>query len=519
MNQKNRIRLIICSGFTLPFQALFAQNAVYSDQSKVLWNTFGDDRAEYKNVLLLLFDDMRSDCLGYAGGAAKTPAIDKLAEQSCRFTTAITTTGLSSPSRAALLTGRWGHRTGLDDNVQVWQSRLKGLGLEKTTVLEWSREKGYFTGYFGKWHLGNDGPIRRGVHRFTVSGFENSAFRGEYVTVDFHQTDKYYEKGKTFNEKPEYYGTRPGTIKETDSYKIASDGISFLREAKSMKRPFFLTLSFHGPHPPYLVPAPYNTMYDYRNIKLPASFRDPYNNKPAYQKFVLWPWLDTRHMTEDDWKKTTSYFYGFISMIDEVVGMVMSTLEKEGLADNTLIVFASDQGSMVADHGLYDKGPYSYDELMRIPLTIKVPGIEPHDINRHVSLIDLNQTLVEWMGLDPSDPNTDSRSLFPLIRGDKKAVEGDDMAFYAYEWYNGKWYGIRTIRTRDFKYCYNSVDVDELYDLKNDPFEMNNLYDSPDLSEQQRVLQEKLLSHLKETDDPLFFQMKTYLENREILKK
>lgn len=505
--------LFYVAGQLLASQNLSAQETPLADINRVKWNLHSENPSDYKNVVLFFFDDMRFDCLGYAGGIAKTPNIDKLAINSCVFTNAISSNGICSPSRATLLTGRWGHRTGLDDNVRVWHSRLAGLSLDNSTILEWAREHGYFTGYFGKWHLGHDGPIRRGVHRFTKSGFD-TGHAMEYTSVDFGVTRKYYEKAKAFKEKPEYYATLPGTFEQTSTFTTTSEGIEFLREANEMKRPFFLTMSFTAPHPPYKVPKPYNTMYDYKKIKLPASFYAPVINKPIQQKQVLWPWHDVGHMSEQDWQKTVSYFYGFVSMIDDAVKMVMDEIEKLKLSGSTLIIFTSDQGSMLADHGLYDKGPYSYEELMRIPMLLKVPGIEPIKVTRQVSLLDLNQTMVEWMGLEPEIPNIDSRSLFPLMVKGNEGWDIPDEAFFRFEWYNGKWFGVRTIRTPKYKYCYNTVDVDEFYDLQADPGEINNLYNKPEYREQQALLMEKLLENLKTTSDPLYIQMKTYMGNK-----
>ena len=127
-----------------------------------------------KNVLLLLFDDLRYDVFSFRGSQVQTPNIDELASEAVYFENACTTTGLCSPSRAALFTGKWGHRTGLDDNILLNTSRLTGLDMDQSTILEWAREKDYFVGYFGKWHLGADGPIRRGVHRWDTDGFRKA---------------------------------------------------------------------------------------------------------------------------------------------------------------------------------------------------------------------------------------------------------------------------------------------------------------------------------------------------------
>jgi arylsulfatase A-like enzyme len=173
-----------------------------------------------------------------------------------------------------------------------------------------------------------------------------------------------------------------------------------------------------------------------------------------------------------------------------------------------MVVFVGDQGSMIGEHTLYDKGPYCYDELMRIPMLVRMPGISPKTVSRHVSLIDLNQTLVEWMNLEPIESKLDSRSLVPLLKNGNKGWDTPDEAFYRYEWYNGDWYGIRSVRRPEFKYCWNPADIDELYDLKQDPVEMNNLIDKKEYQSVQKGLQERLLTHLLEVDDPLYDKMK-----------
>jgi arylsulfatase A-like enzyme len=253
-----------------------------------------------------------------------------------------------------------------------------GLDLNQTTVLEWAREKDYFIGYFGKWHLGPDGPIRRGVHRFSSNGFE----RGRKLPVkpDFDSIKRYYDKNKNFEEKPEFYATRKGGYEDTPTKQKVNEAVAFLDEAKNITLPFYLTVSFNAPHPPYVVPKPFNTMYDYRDVELPKSLNESIDRKPKYQREVLWYWHDVGHMSEDDWRKATTFYWGSVSMIDKAVGEIITTLKKNGFWENTMIVFIGVQGSMIGEHHLYDKGPYSYDELMRIPMLVRVPDIAPRAV-------------------------------------------------------------------------------------------------------------------------------------------
>ncbi len=463
-----------------------------------------------RNVLLLLFDDLRYDTFSFRNGPARTPHIDALADESICFSSACTTTGLCSPSRACLFTGRWGHRTGLDDNCHVWHSRLTALDAENTTLIEWARKAGYFVGYFGKWHLGPDGPIRRGAHRYSNTGFERWGHRPTRMP-NFDRIDRYYEKDETFTDKPEYYGTRRGTYEQTPTYRKVRDGADFLKEAAERSTPFFLTVSFNAPHPPYIVPEPYNTMYDHREMDLPVTLNESTADKPGYQRDVLWPWHDIGHMSKEDWRKLQAHYYGFVTLVDRAVGEILMALKSLSLQDNTLVVLAGDQGNMLGEHTLYDKGPYCYDELMRVPLLIRVPQTPGRRIKRHVSLLDVNQTLVDWMGLHPDVSNVDSRSLFPLIRRGDTGWDRADEAYYCYEWYNGDWYGIRAIRTHRYKYCWNPAGLDELYDLQEDPREKENLIESSEHRATLRDLQDRLLDHLRTTEDPAGKRMATEL--------
>ncbi len=462
----------------------------------------------FKNALLFCCEQFQHDAPEYVGGPVRTPNFAALAREATNFHTACTVTGLCSPSRAALFTGRLGHRTGLDDNCSSWHSRLSALGENQTTLIEGARRKGYFVGYYGKWHLGYDGPIRRGAHRFQYGGFDRNAEPGgsPQPKPDFNEFERYYDKSVKHEEKPGYYSTAKGTYEDTETYRIGKQAIDFVEESQKTGLPFFLTLAFNAVHPSYVVPPPYNQMYDYRTVKLPSNLNDTFQGKPDFQREVLWPYHDTGHMTEYDWRKSRAYYYGFISLLDRTFGQVTQALKDNGCWDNTLIVVVADHGDMCGAHNRFDKGPYSYDEILRVPLLVRVPGLPAGEISRHVSTIDVNRTLAEWMGLQPDVPNVDSRSLFPLIRDGDKGWDASDEAYYRYEWFCGRWYGIRAIRTPEHKYSFNPTGIDELYDLKQDPGEMQNLAYSSAHEKIKAELQERLLVHLQAVEEPLLYR-------------
>jgi arylsulfatase A-like enzyme len=456
-----------------------------------------------RNAVLLYCEQFQHAVASFAGGPARTPNLERLAESAVQFETACTTTGLCSPSRAALFTGRLGHRTGLDDNCSVWHSRLRGLPEQQTTLIEWARRKDYLVGYFGKWHLGLDGPIHRGAQRYSAQGFDRYRLPPGKSSnkPDFSAPKRYY--GRTVAEKPGFYTTAKHSYEQSDAGRIAKDASSFLDAAAQADRPFFLTASFQAVHPPYDVPTPYNTVYPPEKITLPASLSDTFQNKPAYQNEIMWPFHDTGHMSESDWRRAIAYYHGFVTMLDRALGEIVDALAAHGLLDSTMVVVVADHGDMVGAHNRFDKGPYAYDEVMRVPLLIRSPGTPSRRVSRHVSTIDLNATLTEWMQLDPGAPNLDSRSLLPLLDAGDRGWNVPDEAFYRYEWYNGRWFGIRAIRTPAYKYSFNPCGVDELYDLRRDPGEMKNLAGGSETAAIELELQERLLQHLVAVGDQL----------------
>lgn len=467
------------------------------------------------NVLVLLFDDMRFDSFSYRGGPVNTPNIDALAATGTRFDQAITSTGLCSPSRAALFTGRWGHKNGLDDNVHLFHSRLSELPLEQGGLIKRASDSGYFVGYVGKWHLGGQGTTLRGAEYVFGDEHHKARHGRQWTPYSKPIKVKNYYQGKldVNNEKHEYYETLSGTYKDTETSHIVEHGKEFMKKAAQDERPFFGVVSFHQPHPPYRVPEPYASMFDPNELELPANHAIARTFKPMSQDEPYWPWHDVGHMTDLDWRKSRAFYYGAIAMVDHAVGELIKTAKDEGLYDDLYIVLAGDQGSMLGEHNLYDKGPYAYDELMRMPLIIRDPNLQPRTINRQVSILDIAPTLAEWMHL-PADGDVDGRSLNPLMQqGDSADKDRDDIALYAYEWYNGGWFGIRAIRTPEMKFVWNPGDErDELYDLVNDGVEIQNQIKNPKYTAQLKTLIKQLDKEMVRIEDPLLEKFRHHMQ-------
>ena len=477
----------------------------------------GNKAGKPANVLVLMFDDMRFDTFSYRGGPVNTPNIDALAAESTRFDNAMSTTGLCSPSRAAFYTGKWGHKTGLDDNVELYHTRLAELDLREGGLIKKASEAGYLVGHVGKWHLGARGTELRGAEIDLAHGHEpRERFTRVFTpTGKVKQVEGYYEgRLDANNEKHEYYKTLPGSYEDTEAYKKVVAGKQMLSQMAKDERPFFGVISFNQPHPAYRVPEPYASMFDPAELELPSNHLAKRINKPMSQGGIWWPWHDVGHMSDMDWRKARAHYYGAIAMVDRIIGELIQQAKDEGIYDDLHIVLFGDQGSMLGEHTLYDKGPYAYDELMRMPLLIKDPDISPRVVNRQVSLIDVTPTLTEMMHLE-AELDYDGHSLIPLMLEGDKAEEGEvDKALYAYEWYNGSWFGIRAIRTPEYKFVWNpGEDLDELYDLNKDPGELTNLINNKHYASVRTDMLKLLMSELKRTEDPALTKLKYHAKH------
>jgi arylsulfatase A-like enzyme len=515
--------LIILSGMLTLCLSIGASGASLSGYSTSPNQEVPNGEEKPANVLVLMFDDMRFDTFSYRGGPVNTPNIDALAAQSTRFDNAMSTTGLCSPSRAAFYTGKWGHKTGLDDNVELYHTRLSELDLSEGGLIKKASEAGYLVGHVGKWHLGARGTELRGAEIDLAHGHEpRERFTRVYTPTNKVAQVKGYYQGKldANNEKHEYYKTLSGTYQDTEAYKKVIAGKAMLAQMAKDDRPFFGVISFNQPHPAYRVPEPYASMFDPQELELPGNHLAIRVKKPLAQDGIWWPWHDVGHMTDLDWRKARAHYYGAIAMVDHLIGELIQHAKNEGIYDDLHIVLLGDQGSMLGEHSLYDKGPYAYDELMRMPLLIKSPRIAPRTIKRQVSLIDVTPTLTEIMHLEGSE-DYDGHSLLPLMLEGDSAEEGQqDKALYAYEWYNGAWFGIRAIRTPEYKFVWNpGENLDELYDLTQDPGEITNLIDSDAHKDARAHMISLLMSELERIDDPsltkLVYHAKHYIKDTE----
>ena len=463
-----------------------------------------------QNVLFVLVDQWPAWAFGHRGADIATPNMDRLAARGTVFTNAFTSCPLCSPARGALLTSRWPHQTGMYDNCGVGYTLQEALSREETTWIDEAVRQGYHVGYFGKWHLGPDGPILRGAHGHDPQVEAHSKpydpATNDYSyerrqTLDAEQGEKILVKGRA-----PFWGQYRRTKEDTVPFGIMNNGVRFLEEyaAGDRDKPFFLTVSSAPPHFPHFLPREYADIAETLTAELPRSIDDSFKGKPWFHGKPWWPSMDTSMLDKDEWRTVVAYSHAHIMLVDEAIGRVLGALNRLGLEESTTVVFTSDHGDTEGAHNRFDKGPYFYEEVWRIPLIISTPKGAPATQDAFVSIPDVGQTLFSLIGAEESRERPRvGRDLMPLSESSERPANWPQIAFGVYDLYNGMSFAVRAICDERFKYVWNPQDVDELYDLEQDPNELSNLAGSPEAATVQAGLRRQLFEWLEEIGDDL----------------
>ncbi len=263
-----------------------------------------------------------------------------------------------------------------------------------------------------------------------------------------------------------------------------------------------IAASFFGPHFPYSVPVPYDTLYDPDAVERWVNFDETFARKPLIQQKEMLRW-NASHLTWRDWQRVIAHYWGYCTYIDDQIRRILERLETLGLADNTVVVYAADHGDMLGSHRLFNKGMYMYDETYRIPLIVRWPGHIPAgtECDAFVSLVDLMPTMLDMAGVE-IPVGLDGRSLLSWLHGEKVANWPDDI-FAEFHGYESALFSQRMVRTRSWKYVYNPGAEDELYDVESDPGELRNL--APDLGYRHvlRRMKARLRTWMERTGDDI----------------
>ncbi len=456
------------------------------------------------NLLFIMTDQQRFDTIRAVGKYEflNTPNLDRLASEGVMFTHAYTPCAVSAPARSCILTGQLVEHTGVLTNELVAKDHPDTDFTDLPTFDRLLSDAGYYSEYHGKWHAprqwtdcyvgfdsrGNETKKHRDRVRELYADKEypdgvlqdNSMFGLPYMPdpIDRRVLRGYDGQGRLFPEElakrkhaqPDNHGMLFIDDSLSNTASQAKQAIQALFRAKESGKPFNITLSINYPHAPMLPTPGYHGMYRPDEMPVPASIADPMTDSPytvQNGRKALPEYGDPELI-----KYMMSAYFGLVSEIDHWVGEVLDALERTGAADNTLVIFMSDHGEMLGAHGMREKNMF-YEESARVPLIIRFPGrIEPGRVDSNVSTLDLFATIMDYMGIDSG--SRDGESLRRFIEG------SSDNDIVVTEWlYNGTKQPSHMIVDGKWKlflnYSSESTVIPVLYNLEEDPNEMNNL--------------------------------------------
>lgn len=479
--------------------------------------------ASIPNILLITSDQQHWSTLGSLNPELDTPALDRLCAEGTRFNRAYCPNPTCSPTRASLITGQYPSKHG------CWAIGVK-LPEKIPTVGEEFARLGYGTSLVGKAHFQplastpdsssiECQPLLRDldywksfkgdwygfqqVETARMHGHESHA--GQHYAIWMEENglsdwQNYFQRWPAVPEEkyPPYYH-RGGAVwdlpeKYHHSHWVGARTCAHLEHYADFDRPFFIWSSFFDPHPPYMVPDPWASMYDPKDMDIgklstgelegmPRHFHLAQQSSPD---FSAWDEAGGRNVhgfhshlhRESDLQQCMALYYGMISLMDYNIGRILDTLDRLHLTENTLVTFTSDHGHFLGHHGLIAKGPFHYEDLIRVPMVVRQPGIVParQTSDSLQSLVDFPQTFLEAVGRD-APSIMQGVSQWPAWKGEVPHVR--DWAMVENR-HNPTTVHLRTFVGQRYKLTlYRGTKEGEMFDLERDPGECQNLFHDP----------------------------------------
>jgi arylsulfatase len=464
------------------------------------------------NIIIIMTDQQRWDTLGlYGNSVIHTPVLDALGQEGVLFSHCFTPIPLCVPSRTTLFTGRYPHVHGIRGHHGIGY-----LSDDEPTLFEIYQQAGYQVGLIGKNHLL---PPHR-LHRLNfVDEFDHAGKVGQM------------DAWRTFREQLFYCKYGNGTdypLADSLTRQITCSAIEWIAHVSQQPSPFFVLVSYPDPHPPYVVPEPFNTLYHPEELPQPVGGGRELENKPFRQSIARYL-MHIDDYSAYDMQRLKAIYYGMISHIDTEIGQLIETIKKRGISRNTIVLFTSDHGDYLGDHGMIRKSPAMYDCLIRVPALMWGPeyiksGTMVTDL---VESVDWAPTLLSLCNLDRV-AGMQGQSLVPYFSGQsppsKPAVYGtyglEGQALTPQDWeqidfdfvhrypqqYN--WLSLMPmrgrfamVRTLAWKYVHYRNGEQELYDLIHDPHELTNLAQDPAYNAHIKEMKDRLLDWLIDTQE------------------
>ena len=472
------------------------------------------------NILLISADQHRADCLGFMGRKVKTPHLDELAADGTHFSACITPTVVCQPARASILTGQLCRTHGVHDNGIDLDPAVGEKGFAGALS-----KAGYETAFFGKAHFST-------YHTFEATGtpecLKSSAdypadWNGPYMGFQHVEMmlvghnwwapekppgGQHYERwyhadgrgdartkamwenaGDTKGAAQTWHSKLP--VAWHNSTWTADRTIDWLKQEH--ERPFCAWVSFPDPHHPFDAPEPWSRLHPPEEVDLPAHRKSDFSGRPWWHEKVLSEepagsresaeirkaYSRIPEQSDAQLREIIANTYGQISLVDHNVGRILIALAEQGLSENTIVIYISDHGDWLGDHGLILKGPMHYEGLLRVPMIMRGPGIPAGKaVTAPVSTLDLGPTFLDWSGADALQTQHGA-SLQPLIEGSGTR----DFAMNEWELLPtraGVALSLRTVRTENAKLTIDlHSGAGEMYHLGQDPHELHNVFDDP----------------------------------------
>jgi arylsulfatase A-like enzyme len=488
------------------------------------------------NLIIITTDQQRCDSLScYGSDFTHTPNLDRIAAQGALCTRAYCANPVCTPARASIFSGQYLSRHG------AWNVGMTVP--ERTPMLSHSlRQAGYRTHYVGKAHFQafSGGAKSRESHQ----GWENvyPDWHGPYYGFDTVELSLGHGHWGLFG----HYGAwlksqvSAAELKRFTAVSCAGSGTPFGGEAcdwdiptrlhssvwtadravafltsRNAREPFFMAVGFQDPHHPHCLPRDYDDRLDAAEVPLPRYREGELDDKPPHFRLARegnletsayrgdYPFagqhtgFDYRQVSERDARLGRAYYYSMVKLMDREVGRILDCLEEQGLADNTLVVFTTDHGELLGDHGLWMKGPFHYEELIRIPLIMRWPRhvVAGNHIQQVVSQVDIAPTILSAFAVE-SAAELDGVNMMPLLENPGTTAERDHVVVECVD--DPRGLRLKTVVTADRKLtCYHGQSFGELYDLTRDPGEICNLWDHPDYLGDRARLTGLIADHLE----------------------
>lgn len=488
------------------------------------------------NILFFLTDHQLHHQHGVdQGPKIQRPYFEKVASEGIDFSRAYSSNPVCSATRRTILTGLYSHTHGEvgNDLNHPW---------DRQTYLEVLSENGYQNYYYGKWHAGSGTAHDQGCEGFSYPSYSNPYTKPEYreylkkynlpepkalIEHNFDMWKLDIKEGEEYTQKHDWISEHASgkllTPKEThEAFFLANLACEKLEEIASSDsdEPFALRVDFWGPHPPYFPTQEYIDMYNPEDIPIYPSFDSDLSNKPdPYKREVNLKIKDENNriiypnpLPWSEWQVILARAYAHTTMVDDAAGLILKKLEELGLEEDTVVIFTTDHGDAVACHGgKFDKGSYMCEEILRVPLAIRYPGvIKPgQKCDAFVGNIDVGPTILDVVGLS-YDQKVDGKSLLPLATGDVDKVR----SYIVSETFGhiSKNVAIALI-DEEYKYVHNLHETHELYDLNVDPYELKNMINDEDKKDIVDYMQSKVDRWVEETNDFFYASFGELLEH------